>query len=88
MPRARYGASQTRILPTDNASLPRDIAPHPESSFHVHWVAVTEFIELDAFPTVQRTTHFSGDHTSKHVSTHIMAECNRKEPRTSCQVGI
>ena len=48
--------------------LPGTKPPSPESSFQVHRVPVTVFIELDDFPTVQRTTHFSGDHISKHVS--------------------
>ena len=47
---------------------PGEMSATPESSSQVHSVTVTMFMELDALPNLQKTTHFSGDPISKHVS--------------------
>ena len=67
---------------------PGRMSPTPESSFQVHGVTVSLFIELDAFPTVQRTTHFLETTFPSMSPTHIKVEGKREEPGTSGQDGV
>ena len=54
--------------------------PTLEISCQVHKVPGTVSVELDAFPAVQRTARFPGDHTAEQVSHPGKGGVHREEP--------
>ena len=52
-----------------------------------HKVPVTVSVELDAFPAVQSTAHFPGDHTSQQVSHLAKAQYSGKKEGSGARTG-